>query len=41
MPYKCAKWVMGVKFLKEDRPGFWEKRGYSNSADPWKEERFS
>jgi len=39
--YKCAKWVTGVKFLKEDRPGFWEKRGYSNSADPWKEERFS
>ena len=39
--YKSAKWVTGIKFLKEDRPGFWEKRGYSNSADPWKEERFS
>jgi DMSO/TMAO reductase YedYZ molybdopterin-dependent catalytic subunit len=39
--YKSAKWVKGVLFLKEDRPGFWEKRGYSNSADPWKEERFS
>jgi DMSO/TMAO reductase YedYZ molybdopterin-dependent catalytic subunit len=39
--YKSAKWVTGVRFLKEDRPGFWEKRGYSNSADPWKEERFS
>lgn len=39
--YKSAKWVTGVRFLKEDKPGFWEKRGYSNSADPWKEERFS
>jgi DMSO/TMAO reductase YedYZ molybdopterin-dependent catalytic subunit len=39
--YKSAKWVTGILFLKEDRQGFWEKRGYSNSADPWKEERFS
>lgn len=38
--YKSAKWVRGVEFLKEDRPGFWELRSYSNSADPWKEERF-
>jgi len=39
--YKSAKWVRGIEFLKKDKPGFWEKRGYSNSADPWKEERFS
>ncbi len=39
--YKSAKWVTGIEFLREDRPGFWERRGYSNSADPWKEERFS
>ena len=39
--YKSAKWVRGVDFLKEDKKGFWETRGYSNSADPWKEERFS
>ncbi len=38
--YKSAKWVRGVEFLKEDIPGFWEVRGYSNSADPWKEERY-
>jgi DMSO/TMAO reductase YedYZ molybdopterin-dependent catalytic subunit len=25
----------------EDRPGFWEVRGYHNDADPWLEERFS
>ncbi len=38
--YKSAKWVRGIEFLSIDKPGFWEVRGYSNSADPWKEERF-
>lgn len=39
--YKSAKWVRGVEFLEHDRPGFWEIRGYNNSADPWKEERYA
>jgi DMSO/TMAO reductase YedYZ molybdopterin-dependent catalytic subunit len=38
--YKSAKWLNGLEFMWEDRPGFWEIRGYSNSADPWKEERY-
>jgi DMSO/TMAO reductase YedYZ molybdopterin-dependent catalytic subunit len=38
--YKSAKWLSGLEFLSEDRPGFWEVRGYSNAADPWKEERY-
>ncbi len=38
--YKSAKWLSGLEFLREDRPGFWELNGYSNSADPWKEERY-
>lgn len=38
--YKSAKWVRSLEFLAEDKPGFWEVRGYSNSADPWKEERY-
>lgn len=38
--YKSAKWLSGLEFLAQDRPGFWEVRGYSNSADPWKEERY-
>jgi DMSO/TMAO reductase YedYZ molybdopterin-dependent catalytic subunit len=38
--YKSAKWVEAVKVTSSDEPGFWEKQGYSNSADPWKEERF-
>src|SRR3990172_546774 len=39
--YKSAKWVRKVVFTQEEEPGFWEQRGYSNSADPWKEERYS
>jgi len=38
--YKSAKWVEGIKLTSHDEPGFWEKQGYSNSADPWKEERY-
>jgi DMSO/TMAO reductase YedYZ molybdopterin-dependent catalytic subunit len=39
--YKSAKWVKEIKFLERDMKGFWESRGYSNSADPFKEERYS
>lgn len=38
--YKSAKWLSGIEFLAEDRPGFWEVRGYHDHADPWKEERY-
>lgn len=43
VPYfwKGAKWLRGLKFLTEDQLGFWEKAGYHNDADVWKEERFS
>ena len=30
-----------VEFLDHDQLGFWERYGYNNDADPWKEERFS
>ena len=39
--WKSAKWVRGVEFMAEDRLGFWERYGYNNSADPWKEERYA
>jgi DMSO/TMAO reductase YedYZ molybdopterin-dependent catalytic subunit len=39
--WKSAKWVTGVEFTAEDRPGFWETHGYHNRGDPWKEERYS
>jgi DMSO/TMAO reductase YedYZ molybdopterin-dependent catalytic subunit len=37
--YKCAKWVRAVRFIFEQELGYWEQRGYSDSADPWREER--
>ncbi len=39
--YKSGKWIKGLRVLSEDEPGYWETRGYSNTADPWKEERYS
>lgn len=38
--WKGAKWVREIIFLDHDRPGYWEVRGYSNTADPWTEDRF-
>jgi DMSO/TMAO reductase YedYZ molybdopterin-dependent catalytic subunit len=39
--WKSAKWLRGLELLDHDEPGFWELRGYSNSADPWREERYA
>ena len=39
--WKSAKWVTGIDFSANDKPGFWESRGYHNHGDPWKEERYS
>ncbi len=38
--YKSAKWVKRVKFTETQELGFWESRGYSNTADPWTNDRF-
>jgi DMSO/TMAO reductase YedYZ molybdopterin-dependent catalytic subunit len=38
--YKSVKWLERIRFVVEDEPGYYESGGYSNSADPWKEERF-
>ena len=38
--YKSAKWLRGLKFVENDEPGFWEVRGYSNIADPWRQTRY-
>ena len=39
--WKGAKWVRRIEFLPEDHRGFWEVRGYSNTAEPWKNDRYS
>ncbi|MEE8400823.1 MAG: sulfite oxidase-like oxidoreductase [Candidatus Hydrothermarchaeaceae archaeon] len=38
--WKSAKWVQRVEFMAEDKPGFWESKGYHGHGDPWKEERY-
>ncbi len=39
--WKSAKWLRGIEFIAQDRPGFWEGYGYHMRGDPWTEERFS
>ncbi|GAA1193960.1 sulfite oxidase-like oxidoreductase [Pseudonocardia alaniniphila] len=39
--WKSAKWVRGLELLDDDVPGFWERYGYHNYGDPWREERYS
>ncbi len=39
--WKGAKWIHKIEFLRQEQLGFWEKRGYSNSAKPWSNDRFS
>jgi DMSO/TMAO reductase YedYZ molybdopterin-dependent catalytic subunit len=38
--WKSAKWIAGLRLLDHDEPGFWEKYGYHNHGDPWREERY-
>ncbi len=39
--WKSAKWVQGIEFVADDRPGFWESAGYHNRGDPWQEQRYT
>jgi DMSO/TMAO reductase YedYZ molybdopterin-dependent catalytic subunit len=39
--WKSAKWLKRIELLPTDRPGFWERYGYHNDADPWQEQRYS
>jgi DMSO/TMAO reductase YedYZ molybdopterin-dependent catalytic subunit len=39
--YKSAKWVREIRFTNAQILGFWETRGYSDSADPFTGDRYS
>jgi DMSO/TMAO reductase YedYZ molybdopterin-dependent catalytic subunit len=39
--WKGAKWIRRIDFLAEDHKGFWEVRGYSNTAEPWLDDRYA
>jgi DMSO/TMAO reductase YedYZ molybdopterin-dependent catalytic subunit len=38
--WKSAKWLRGLELRSTDQPGFWERYGYHNDADYWREERY-
>jgi DMSO/TMAO reductase YedYZ molybdopterin-dependent catalytic subunit len=38
--WKSAKWLRGLELSAVDKPGFWERYGYNNNADFWREERY-
>ena len=39
--WKGTKWIRKIEFLADDRKGFWEVRGYSNTAEPWFNDRYA
>jgi DMSO/TMAO reductase YedYZ molybdopterin-dependent catalytic subunit len=39
--WKSAKWLQRIQFVSDDKPGYWEVRGYHNRGDPWQEQRYS
>jgi len=39
--WKGAKFIREITFLDRYILGFWEVRGYSNTDDPWTEDRFA
>ena len=41
--WKSAKWVRGIEFMTDNRPGYWERPEngqYHMQGDPWTESRF-
>ncbi len=39
--YKSAMWITKILFTAEKQIGYWESRGYSDTADVWRNDRFS
>lgn len=38
--WKAAKFLRRIEIADAVRAGYWERRGYSQTADPWTEDRF-
>ena len=39
--YKSAMWITRIVFTQKKELGYWERRGYSDTANVWKNDRFS
>ena len=38
--WKSVKWVRGIELWSDERTGFWERNGYHEHGDPFREERY-
>ena len=38
--WKSLPWVSGMTLTVNDEPGTWERMGYHNYGDPWRQQRF-
>ena len=38
--WKSAKWLQRIEFSADDKPGYWEVRGYHRRGEPWAEQRY-
>jgi DMSO/TMAO reductase YedYZ molybdopterin-dependent catalytic subunit len=38
--WKSAKWITRLTLLDHDEQGFWERNGYHDLGDPWREQRY-
>jgi DMSO/TMAO reductase YedYZ molybdopterin-dependent catalytic subunit len=39
--WKGPKWINRIELLDKNKRGFWEDRGYSDTAHPWRDDRYS
>jgi DMSO/TMAO reductase YedYZ molybdopterin-dependent catalytic subunit len=39
--WKGSKWIKRIEFMPQNKRGFWEEKGYSNTAYPWRNDRYS
>lgn len=39
--WKGAKWISAIEVLTQEKLGFWEQNGYSSTAHPWRDDRYS
>jgi DMSO/TMAO reductase YedYZ molybdopterin-dependent catalytic subunit len=39
--WKGAKWISRIELMTANKLGFWEERGYSDTAHPWRNDRYS
>ena len=38
--WKSAKWISRIELTLENEQGFWERGGYHDYGDPWREQRY-